>query len=129
MNTHSATSFGGKDVPRLSSQMEELEGLLRRQIELVRKSDYRSVEALAQRANSIIEEITIAKGTPKRDSSHLGNPEAFEQDKFNANRERLAKLYRELTLMIAAHKDELGKQLRRVRSGRKTIKAYRGKGG
>ena len=41
MNTHSATSFGGKDVPRLSSQMEELEGLLRRQIELVRKSDYR----------------------------------------------------------------------------------------
>lgn len=119
MNTHSATSFGGKDVPRLSSQMEELEGLLRRQIELVRKSDYRSVEALTQRANSIIEEITIAKG----------NPEAFEQDKFNTNRERLAKLYRELTLMIAAHKDKLGKQLRRVRSGRKTIKAYRGKGG
>jgi len=129
MNTHSATSFDGKDVPRLSSQMEELEGLLRRQIELVRKSDYRGVEALARRANSIIEEITIAKEAPRRDSSCLGGPEAFEQDKFNTDRERVAKLYRELTLMIAAHKGKLGKQLRRVRSGRKTVKAYRGKGG
>ena len=111
MNTNGANNGDDTNVSGLSSRLDELEKLLARQIELARKSNYRAVETLAEQVGTLAEEITAAK--------------EFERDEFIEHRERLAKLYSELILIVAAQKDKLGTQLSMVRSGRKTLEAYR----
>lgn len=94
----------------VSTALDDLEGLLEKQIEMVRRSDFRGVEKLAERADSIVREIA---GTG-----------VFERAKFSKQRERLTQLYRQLTLMVAAEKGQVGRRLRRVREGRKVLEAY-----
>lgn len=91
--------------------LDELHILLEKQIELVRKSDLRSFEALTEQAGSIVDEIVGTK--------------AFEHTEFNEQRERIAKLYRELILMVEAQKYHINKRMRRINEGRKMLGAYR----
>ena len=100
-----------EQVSRVSTTLDDLEGLLEKQIEMVRRSDFRGVEELAERADSIMREITGTK--------------VFERAEFSEQRERLTQLYRQLTLMVAAEEDQVGRQLRRVREGRRVLEAYR----
>jgi len=90
--------------------LDNLQSLLEKQIEMVRRSNFRSVEALAEQADSIVEEIVKTK--------------AFEQPDFDSKREHLTKLYKKLELMLASGKDSVGRQLNQVSSVRKTIHAY-----
>lgn len=91
--------------------LNDLQGLLEKQIEMARRGNLRRVEALAEQADSIVARIVQAR--------------VFEQPEFDGRREHLAKLYKKLELMLAAGKDAVNRQLRRVGSGRKTLQAYR----
>ncbi len=91
--------------------LDELQHLLNRQKELVRKGDFRTSEALTGKSNAIIDELVKTK--------------VLEQAEFRGQLERLAKTYRQVTLMVAAEKDRLGKQLKQVGQARKTLRAYR----
>ena len=92
--------------------LERLQSLLEKQIELARRGDFRTSEALTEQSDSVVEELVRTK--------------AFEQTGFDEQRARVAKLYRELVLMVAAEKDRLGKQVQQISQGRKTLKVYRG---
>lgn len=91
--------------------LDELQSLLEEQVEQARGGRLSKVETLSERAGAIVEEIARA-----------GILEAAE---FKGRRERLAELYRDLRLTLAGQKDEVGRQLEKVRKGRKTIGAYR----
>jgi len=93
--------------------LDELQSLLKRQIELVRKSDFRACEILAEKAGSVVEQLKGAK--------------VPEKGEFRTQFERTAKLYREVILIVATEKDRLGRQLQQVSRGRKTLRAYRGR--
>ena len=93
---------------------DDLQSLLEKQIEMARTSNFRRVEALAEQAGSIVEEIVKTK--------------AFEQPEFGSRREHLTKLYKKLELIFAARKDSIGKELKQVGNVRKTLKAYRNNG-
>lgn len=102
---------------RVDKQMhllDNLQSLLEKQIEMARRGNFRRVEVLAEQASPIVEKIVKTK--------------AFEQHEFDGPREYLAELYKKLELMLAAGKDSVGRQLRQVGSGRKTLQAYRNSG-
>lgn len=94
--------------------LDDLQGLLEKQIETARRSDLRRVEALAGQADSIVARIVKTK--------------AFERPEFDGRREHLTRLYKKLELILATGKDAVGKQLRQVGSGRRTLQAYRNSG-
>ena len=91
--------------------LDNLQSLLEKQIEMARKSDFRRVEALAEQADPIIEEIVKTN--------------AFEQPGIDLQRGHLTKLYKKLELILTAGKDSVGRQLRQVGNVRKTLRAYR----
>ncbi|RKY07045.1 MAG: hypothetical protein DRP66_07560 [Planctomycetota bacterium] len=91
--------------------LDDLQGLLEKQIEMARKGNLRRVEALAAQADSIVAGIVQTR--------------VLQQPEFDDRREHLTKLYKKLELVLAAGKDAVGRQLRRVGSGRKTLQAYR----
>jgi hypothetical protein len=91
--------------------LDELQVLLQKQIELIRRSDFSGFEALTEQTGSIVEKIA-KKG-------------AFERSEFNEQRERLAKLYKKLIIIVAAQKGQVARQLRRINEGKKTLGAYR----
>lgn len=114
MEFSSSTTDWSLDSASIDERMhlfDNLQRLLEKQIEMVRKSDFRNVEALAEQADSIVEKIVKTK--------------AFEQPEFDGQREYLTKLYRRLELILSAGKDSTGRQLRQVGNLRKTLKAYR----
>lgn len=91
--------------------LDDLQGLLEKQIEMARRGNLRRVEALAEQADSIVARIVQAG--------------VFEQPEFDGRREHLTKLYKQLELMLVADKDAVNRQLRRVGNGKKTLQAYR----
>lgn len=93
--------------------LDKLEGLLNRQIAQVRKGDFLESEALSEQSGKIVDE--------------LGRTSVPESIEFREQFERLTKLYRQATLMVAAEKDRLEKQLQQVGLARKTFRAYRGR--
>ena len=94
--------------------LDDLQSLLEKQIERARRSDLRRVEALAEQADSIVARIVKTK--------------AFERPEFDGRREHLTRLYKKLELILATGKETVGKQLRQVGSGRRTLHAYRNSG-
>lgn len=90
---------------------ENLQDLLENQIESAKKNDLDNVEVLAEQAGLVIGKIVKIK--------------AIKQAGFNQQREYLAKLYKRLELMLAARKNDLGKQLQQIGEARKTLNAYR----
>lgn len=87
--------------------------LLEKQIERVKKNDFRGVEALAEQADALVADIVKIQ-PPQR---------SLLKDRY----EQLAALYQQLELMIAAEKDSARRQLRKIGNGKKTIHAYHGK--
>jgi hypothetical protein len=103
------------DNPDISSDerlvLQNLQALLEKQIELAGHGDIRNVEAVVNQADSIVTEII--------DSGMLERPE------FQAQREQLQKLYKDLLLVFTTQKAETAGQLSWLRKSRKTLKAYR----
>ena len=82
------------------------------QTALVQQGKLDDVESLSVRISEIVEGMT--------------EEAVFELDEFRDRRGRLAKLYNQLILTVAAQKDNIGKQLQRISEGKKTLGAYRG---
>jgi len=94
--------------------LDDLQVLLEKQIETVRRSDLRRAEALAAQADSIVARIVETK--------------ALESTGFDGRREHLTGLYKKLELILTTGKEVVGKQLRQVGRGRRTLQAYRNSG-
>lgn len=94
--------------------LDNLQSLLEEQIEMARRGNFRRIETLAEQAGRVVEKIVKTK--------------AFGQPEFDGGRKHLVKLYKKLELILAANKDSVGKQLRQVGNGRKTIQVYRNNG-
>jgi len=92
-------------------QLSELQRLLEGQIELARQGKLGEVETLGEQAGDIAKEI--------------GQTGILEQAGFEEQREHLAGLYRDLRLTLSDQKDEISRELSRIRRGRRTIGAYR----
>jgi hypothetical protein len=92
--------------------LSDLHTLLEEQIRLAHKGDMTGVESLSTKANSIINSI-IQRGI-------------LDSKDFEGRRCALQKLYEKLSMTISAQKVETGKQLSRIRKGKKTVAAYRG---
>jgi hypothetical protein len=97
------------DSPQL---MKELVDLLERQVGLARRGNFAELHRLAGQCEPLVAKITAA--------GLLEKPEHKNQ------RERLAKLYQDLQLMLSTQKDAAAEQLKSVRKGKKTLAIYRG---
>ncbi|MCJ7729059.1 MAG: hypothetical protein MUO27_04160 [Sedimentisphaerales bacterium] len=90
----------------------ELSNLLERQIELARRGSLAGLEQLAGQCEPLVAKITAAG--------------LLEKSEHKTARDRLAKLYRDLQLMLSTQKDAAVEQLKSVRKGKKTLAVYRG---
>jgi hypothetical protein len=90
----------------------ELASLLERQIELARRGGLAGLEQLAGQCEPLVAKITAAG--------------LLEKPDHKVQRERLAKLYRDLQLMLSAQKGVVAKQLKSIGKGKKTLALYRG---
>jgi hypothetical protein len=100
-----------KQMSEFSSKLDELQGLLERQIELARQGSISEVEALSRQAESL--------------AVRLAQSGILQSVEFRNRRERLEKLYEDLRLAITIQKADAFAELRRVRKGRKAVEAYR----
>ena len=96
------------DSPQL---LKELVELLERQVGLARRGNFVELHRLAGQCEPLVAKITAA--------GLLEKPEHKDQ------RERLAKLYQDLQLMLSTQKDAAAEQLKSVRKGKKTLAIYR----
>ena len=96
----------------LSSQLEELEGLLAKQIRLAQQGNLHGheIEALTRQADALVAQI-IANW-----------PE--DSNEFENCKRRLRELYDVLGLALAIEKAHISKQLSRIRRGKKIVRTY-----
>ena len=92
--------------------LDRLQMVLEQQEQMIKKDDFHRVEKLCEQANAIIAEFT-QNASP-------------QQPEWAEHRQRLARQYKKIELMLDAKKDSLQKQLQKVGSGKKTIQAYQG---
>lgn len=92
--------------------LEELANILERQVELARHGDFAGLERLAGQCEPLVARLTAA--------CLPGNPA------YKAERERLAKLYRDIEMAVSMQKDATGEQLKSMRKHKKTLAVYRG---
>jgi len=93
------------------SPLDKLQRLLETQIESARKSDFRKVEQIAQKTTLLIKEVAAAAPA--------------ENALFRTQRRRIAELHRQLILMLAAEKENVGRRLKKLGAGRKMVSAYK----
>ena len=93
------------------SALDQLQHFLETQIESARKSDFRKVEQIARKTAPLINGIAAI-------------PSA-ENSPFRNQRRRIAELHRQLVLMLAAEQEKVGRQIKRLGAGRKTVSAYK----
>ncbi len=91
--------------------LDELQGLLEKQIALAQQGDIGEAEVLIEQAGSLTERIS--------DTGILKLPE------FKNRKELLQKLYETLCLSVSAKKAGVGGELSQIRRGRRTIETYR----
>ncbi len=96
---------------RQKQLLEKLQKLLGEQNDLARQGKLSEVEALCERTNGLIEEISRAG--------------ILKLDEFARQRKQLADTYENLRLTLSDQKDEVTRELNRIRKGRKTIGVYR----
>ena len=89
----------------------ELANLLEKQIELARRGGFAGLERLAGQCEPLVAKITAAG--------------LLEKPEHKAERERLAKLYRDLQMALSTQKDVTGEQLKSIRKHKKTLAIYR----
>lgn len=93
------------------SLLDELQNLLVKQRELIKRGNIKDVELLCKQANLLVDDI-----------ARTG---ILEQAEHKDRREHLQELYKNLCLAIEAQKADISKKLSRIRKGKKTIGAYR----
>lgn len=91
--------------------LNEMQRLLEGQIDLARQGRLSEVETLGEKVSGIVEEIA-QKG-------------ALESEESEGQRKQIARLYRNLKLTLTDQRDEVSRELDRIRRGRKTIGVYR----
>ena len=91
--------------------LNDLQNLLKKQIKLAHKGDIIGVESLSRQANSLVE---------KNMQSGI-----LEQADLKNQREKLQKLYEQLSLIISAQIAKTEEQINRIRKGKKLIGGYR----
>ena len=92
--------------------LEELANILEKQVELVRHGDFAGLERLAGQCEPLVARITAA--------GLLENPA------YKAERERLAKFYRDIQMAVSMQKNVTCEQLKSMRKHKKTLAVYRG---
>ncbi len=105
---------GGQTVPDERVRLlDELENLLKKQLELAHQADAASekFDALTSRADVLVRRI-----------KSLG---AQDWGELRARYDQLQRLYKALCLVVAAEKADVSDELARIRKGRKTIGIYR----
>ncbi|MBN2136639.1 MAG: hypothetical protein JW720_02420 [Sedimentisphaerales bacterium] len=90
---------------------DELQRLLEEQIRLARQGKVHEIEALSIEATGIAEEI--------------GKSGILKDKQFNDIRVRIERLYHELNLSLSGQLDEVGRELCRIRRGKRTVGVYR----
>jgi hypothetical protein len=105
------------DVGTVPSGMDDLRSLLERQIEFAQQGKIDEVGVLSRQTSSLVEEL-----------ARTGFFELADPVLNTGQRERIAKLYRDLCLILAAQKAEAGEQLSQLRKGKKALGAYRSSG-
>lgn len=96
---------------RQAQLLKKLQRLLDEQNDLTRQGKLGEVQALCEQASSVIEEVSWAG--------------ILELDEFAGERKRLARSYENLRLTLSDQKDEVSRELNRIRKGRRTIGVYR----
>lgn len=97
-------------LEREKSILVGLHDLLERQLRLAQKGDIAGVESLGKKTDSIIE--IIIQG------------EVFERADFQNQREKIQKLYGQLSVALSAQKAEMTERVNQIRKGRKTLGTY-----
>ena len=92
--------------------LNELAGVLEKQIEFVRHDDIAGVDELVGRGEQLAMKITAAG--------------LLDMPQYDGWRDRLAGLYKDLQLMLSTQKDAVSGQLRSINKGKKTLAMYRG---
>jgi hypothetical protein len=100
-----------KEISRFSSELDELQHLLEKQLELAQQGGIGKVEVLSKHTGSLVEKI-----------SQTG---IFELAEFKNRREQLQKLYHSLCLALMAQRAETAERLSLVHKGKKAVKTYR----
>ena len=93
--------------------LDELQGLLDRQVELARQGDSagEQIERLGRQADCLAE--NISRGG------------VLERTEFESRRKRLRKSYENLCLALTAQRADVAEKLGQVRRGRKIVETYR----
>jgi hypothetical protein len=93
--------------------LDELQGLLEKQIELARQGDSagEQIERLGRQVDCLVEKISHGR--------------VLERLEFEGRRKQLQKSYEDLRLVITAQKADVADKLNRVRKGKRTIETYR----
>ena len=93
--------------------LDELQGLLEKQIELARQGDSagEQIERLGRQADCLVQKISRGR--------------ILERTECQSQRRQLRKYYENLCLALTAQKADAAEKLNRVRKGRKTIDTYR----
>lgn len=93
------------------SKFNDLQNLLKKQTQLLKRGNISETESLARQANSLIDQI-VQTGL-------------LEHAEFADHRKKLKRLYDDLHMAIAAQQADVSEKISRVRKGRKTIQIYR----
>ncbi|MHC4843252.1 MAG: hypothetical protein ACYTFM_00080 [Planctomycetota bacterium] len=91
--------------------LDELHAVLEKQTEMARKGNLTAVEELTPKADNIVKEISQASN--------------LEQIKLTNHWKKLEDIYKQLSLILASHKYTIEQQIRQIREGRKTLRAYK----
>ncbi len=91
--------------------LDELQNLLRQQLELAHQASLGQVELLGKQIEPLVQEVSRAK--------------VLEQPELKHRRMYLLKLYEELCLALTAQQADTTRELSQVRRGKKAIGVYR----
>ncbi len=93
-----------------AEQVNNLERLLARQVQLVRKNKIRNIETLVEEAGRALEEITAS--------------DAINKLEFAGKHRRLDELYRHLLLAIEERNAETQEKMNEIRRGKNALRRY-----
>ena len=93
--------------------LDELQGLLDRQVELARQGDSASgqIERLGVQADCLVQKISHGK--------------VLERTEYESRRKELRKSYENLCLALTAQKADVAERLGQVRRGKRIVGTYR----
>ena len=93
--------------------VQGLQQLVEKQIDAVKKSDFRTIELLSEQAGPLVLEISKIRLSEQHDLKDPVN--------------KLLRCYKQLELMVSAEKETVRQQLQKLGKGIKTIQVYQSK--